>query len=364
MDAALDAAGVSASRARAVVSPHAGLIYSGHVAAHSYRALGSSPREAVVLVGPSHYEAFRGCAMLRQGALETPWGTLPIAESLADALAAQTSLVSRAFEQIHAREHSLELQLPFLARVLPETPVIPILMGDQSRSVAFGLGDALAETFAGRDVALVASSDLSHYQDATTARRMDRVVLDSLDAMDPERLMAALEREPHHACGGGPMVAVLRAARRMGADGGRRAQIRGLRRRLWRQIVRRRLRERRLRRAGRMTMTNVTDGAALVALARTALEAAVRRHGAPAPPQTPLFQRRAGAFVTLRKQHELRGCIGQPEPHDPLGSVIVHCAAAAALEDPRFPAVEAARVAVDRRRRSRCSPRSSRSSDP
>ncbi len=220
VDAALAAAGARSSRARAVVSPHAGLIYSGHVAAHSYRALGSSPREAIILVGPSHYEAFRGCAMLRQGALETPWGTLPIAESLADRLAATTGLVSRAFEQIHAREHSLELQLPFLARVLPDTPVIPILMGDQSRSVAFGLGDALAETFRGRDVALVASSDLSHYQDAVTAQTMDRVVLDSLDAFDPERLMAALEREPHHACGGGPMVAVLRAARGMGATAG------------------------------------------------------------------------------------------------------------------------------------------------
>ena len=220
VDAALNAVGAISSGARAVVSPHAGLLYSGHVAAHSYRALGSSPREAVVLVGPSHYEAFRGCAMLREGALETPWGTLPIAEALADRLAATTGLVSRAFEQIHAREHSLELQLPFLARVLPDTPVIPILMGDQSRAVAFGLGDALADAFGGRDVALVASSDLSHYQDAATAQRMDRVVLDALDAADPERLMAALEREPHHACGGGPMVAVLHAARRMGATAG------------------------------------------------------------------------------------------------------------------------------------------------
>ena len=93
-----------------------------------------------------------------------------------------------------------------------------------------------------------------------------------------------------------------------------------------------------------MMTTNATDGAALVALARAALDAAVRRHAAPDPPPTPLFQRRAGAFVTLRKQHELRGCIGQPEPHDPLGSVIVHCAAAAALEDPRFPPVEAAEL--------------------
>ena len=220
VDGALDAASVGATRARAIVSPHAGLKYSGHVAAHSYRALGSTPREAVVLVGPSHYEAFRGCAMLRRGAIETPWGALPIAEALAEELAGKTELVSRAFEQIHAREHSLELQLPFLARVLPETPVIPILMGEQSRSVACGLGDALADTFTGRDVAFIASSDLSHYLDRATAGRMDRVVLDSLDAADPDRLMSALEREPHHACGGGPIVAVLHAALRLGATRG------------------------------------------------------------------------------------------------------------------------------------------------
>jgi MEMO1 family protein len=221
VDAALAAASASARPARALVSPHAGLMYSGHVAACSYRALGSSPRKAVVLVGPSHYEAFRGCAMLRRGAIETPWEPLPIAESLADDLAAKTTLVSQTFDQIHAREHSLELQLPFLARVLPQVPVIPILMGEQSRHVAFGLGDALADVFAGSDeVAFVASSDLSHYHDAATAGRMDRVVLDALNALDPDRLMSALEREPHHACGGGPIVAVLHAARRLGATAG------------------------------------------------------------------------------------------------------------------------------------------------
>src|SRR5262245_48750274 len=90
--------------------------------------------------------------------------------------------------------------------------------------------------------------------------------------------------------------------------------------------------------------THKTDGAALVALARTALEAAVRRQAAPMPPQTPMFERRAGAFVTLRKHRELRGCIGQPEPHDPVGAVIVHCAGAAALEDPRFPPVDASEL--------------------
>jgi hypothetical protein len=89
-----------------------------------------------------------------------------------------------------------------------------------------------------------------------------------------------------------------------------------------------------------MSATSASDGAALVTLARAALDAAVRRQPAPAPPETAIFQRRAGAFVTLRKHEELRGCIGQPEPGDPLGRVIVHCAGAAALDDPRFPPVD------------------------
>ena len=220
VDASLGIAHTTSPPARAVVSPHAGLRYSGHVAACSYRAVGSGARDAVVLIGPSHYEVFRGCAMLRRGALQSPWGELPIAESLADALAVKTGLVAQSFEPIHAREHSLELQLPFLARILPAVPVIPILMGEQSRAVAFGLGDALADVLAGHDIVFVASSDLSHYRDSTTARTMDRVVLDALDAVDADRLMHALEREPHHACGGGAIVAVLHAARRMGATSG------------------------------------------------------------------------------------------------------------------------------------------------
>ena len=89
-----------------------------------------------------------------------------------------------------------------------------------------------------------------------------------------------------------------------------------------------------------MSLTSPADGAALVALARAALEAAVRRISAPLPPHTSIHQRRAGAFVTLRKHDDLRGCIGQPEPTDLLGHVIVHCAGAAALEDPRFPPVD------------------------
>jgi AmmeMemoRadiSam system protein B len=220
VDAMLASAARRATPARAVISPHAGLRYSGPVAAWSYRALAAQAVDAVILIGPSHYQAFRGCAMLRRGAVETPWRPLPIAEDLADALARQTVVVRATGADIHAQEHSLELQLPFLARVLPEVPIVPILMGEQTRGVAFGLGDAIADIAGGSAVALVASSDLSHYEDRVRAQALDAQVLEALDRCDADLLMDRLEREPRHACGGGPMAAVLRAATRLGAARG------------------------------------------------------------------------------------------------------------------------------------------------
>lgn len=214
-----DAAAIPGTRA--IVSPHAGLRYSGRVAARAYAALGPERRDAVILVGPSHHVAFPGCAVFPRGSIDSPWQPHPVAVDLVDALTASSNLITRAGADVHTAEHSLELQLPFLARVQPEVPVVFILMGKQTRGVAFTLGDSIANAIAGRSVALVASSDLSHYHDAATARRMDQQVLDALDARSPETLMALLEKEPHHACGGGPMVAVLRAAARSGPiDGG------------------------------------------------------------------------------------------------------------------------------------------------
>jgi AmmeMemoRadiSam system protein B len=205
---------------RAIVAPHAGLRYSGHVAARAYGALGSAPRSAVILVGPSHHVAFPGCAVFPRGSVDSPWQPHPVAVDLVSALTSCSNLITCAGADVHTQEHSLEMQLPFLARVQPAVPVVFILMGRQSRGVSFALGDAIAKSIAGRDVALVASSDLSHYHDAVTARRMDQRVLDALDARSPDALMAVLEEDPQHACGGGPMVAVLRAVTRSGPVNG------------------------------------------------------------------------------------------------------------------------------------------------
>jgi AmmeMemoRadiSam system protein B len=203
---------------RALVAPHAGLPYSGPVAAHAYRLARKCPYAAVVLVGPSHFVTFRGVAIWPRGAWESPLGDVTIAEDLARDIAAQSRVVVE-HPAAHGREHSLEMQLPFLARVLPGIPIVPLVMGYQNRATAFALGDSLAgalKTHGAGDVLLVASSDLSHYESADTASALDAVVLKCVQGLDAEALMNALEHEPRHACGGGPMVSVIRAASLLG----------------------------------------------------------------------------------------------------------------------------------------------------
>ena len=204
----------------ALVAPHAGLMYSGPVAAHAYRLLRQRTFDAIVLVGPSHYVAFDGVSVWPAGAFATPLGNLPIDERLAaDIAAACSDVVERS--DAHAREHSLEMQLPFLAYLAPGVPIVPLVMGHQTRATADALGDALAHALRGRRALLVASSDLSHFFDARTAAALDRDVIGDIDRLDPEGLMSRLERRPEHACGGGPIVSVLRAAHTLGASASR-----------------------------------------------------------------------------------------------------------------------------------------------
>jgi hypothetical protein len=203
-----------------LVAPHAGLMYSGPVAAWAYRAVSGGDYDVVVLVGPSHRVAFAGVALYPRGAFDTPLGPIPVADDVAADIMRATPVVHEDAD-VHGPEHSLEMQLPFLRRVLPATPIVPLLMGDQSKRTILALGDGLATALSGRRALLVASSDLSHYLDARVAAVVDREVLDRVERFDAEGLMAELGARPDHACGGGPIVAVMRAARELGARAGR-----------------------------------------------------------------------------------------------------------------------------------------------
>jgi len=200
----------------ALICPHAGLIYSGPVAAHAYRLLRGRAFDVAILVGPSHFVGFDGVSINPAGGFATPYGVAPIDETIAHALLSVSPIV-REHAAAHAREHSLEMQLPFLERLAPNLPIVPLVMGYQTADTAFALGDALASALRGRNALLVASTDLSHYRDAATASRLDRVVIDCVERFDADALQDALTHNPEHACGGGPTVAVMRAARLAGA---------------------------------------------------------------------------------------------------------------------------------------------------
>ena len=201
----------------ALIAPHAGLVYSGGVAAYAYALITSRRYDRVILVGPSHYVGFDGASVWAEGEFETPAGNLAIDALAARQIQAASSLVT-VYPEAHRREHSLELQLPFLSHLAPETPIVPIVMGHQTRDTAFAVGDAVAAAARDGRTLLVASSDLSHFYDADTAVQLDTAVIDRIDALDDEGLMTLLERRPDHACGGGPIVAVIRAAKQLGGN--------------------------------------------------------------------------------------------------------------------------------------------------
>jgi len=206
----------------ALLSPHAGLRYSGAVAAAGYRLLERRRFETAVLVGPSHHVYFQGASVFDRGAFETPLGEMEVDEELAGAIR-EAGRSIRVFREAHDREHCLEMQLPFLQVLHPDMKIVPIIMGDQRRPnvevVADAVGKALAR--ANRPVLMIASSDLSHYKSSGVAARMDERVANLVERLAPDELMTLLEQNHEHACGGGPLVAVMRAARALGADSGR-----------------------------------------------------------------------------------------------------------------------------------------------
>ena len=208
----------SEGRLVGLICPHAGLRYSGPVAAHAYALLRGRTDLTAVLVGPSHRVPFEGLAVVARGAFETPLGLAPIDEDIADRLLGAHPFVVD-LPHPHRGEHALEMQLPFLQHLVPGLRIVPILMGHQKREEAEALAEALAVGLAGLDrVLLVASTDLSHYHPAPVANELDAAVIGDVRDFDFEALMARLLRSPGHACGGGPMVAVMKAAARLGAD--------------------------------------------------------------------------------------------------------------------------------------------------
>jgi MEMO1 family protein len=204
------------AKIRGIIAPHAGYMYSGPTAAAAYAQLIGSSYETVVIAAPSHHEYFEGVSVYPGTSYETPLGQVPI-DTVLRGNAIASGRVLRPTEAGHREEHAIEVQLPFLQCALGNFKLLPLVVGHQTRDACFSLAETLAEVLQGRDVLLVASTDLSHYNNASTARRLDQVVVDDIRKFDPVALMDHLDEGVAEACGGGPMVAVMEALRRLGA---------------------------------------------------------------------------------------------------------------------------------------------------
>jgi MEMO1 family protein len=355
----------------ALVLPHAGYAYSGQIAADGWRQVAGRHYDLVVLLGTNHTTAdFDRVSVYARGAFRTPLGTTPVdSTAAARLLAADPDCV---FEpRVHAREHSIEVQLPFVQTLLPGTPILPLVVASEDPGLCRRLGLALARVLQGRRVLLVASSDLSHYPEYDGARQSDRAVLAAIAGLDPDTLRAAIAaqlRAGHPglatcACGEAPVLAALTAARALGATHGSVLS--------WANSGDTSIGERsRVVGYGAVAFTAGPGGADLAALAPEApapadsalgeqderqLLAFARRtlerwFATDCPPLARGFsraaQQRQGAFVTLREHGELRGCIGYMAEDRPLAQVVGEMTLAAAFQDTRFEPLAANELAA------------------
>ena len=344
-----------------VVAPHAGYPYSGPVAAYSYGALKGRTFSRVVVIAPSHFEGFGYTSVFGGDGYETPLGTAPVDKDFALKLSKMDRSIRISahghLATANGAEHALEVQLPWLQRVLGNFKLVPIVMGDQSYESCRALGIALAgliedeKQLAGKDhspshgdTLIVASSDMSHYHTYDEANRLDHKTLDAIETWDYLNMSRNFERRVWEACGGGPIVAAMIAAERLGANkvqllkyansgdtSGDRSRVVGYGSELF-------VKAPSTKPAQDAFTLSEREKKDLIDLAHKSVDRAVRDRKPYEPAMTgdDRLDADRGAFVTLKQEGTLRGCIGFTSPTQPLYATVRDAAMYAALQDPRF----------------------------
>lgn len=344
-------ADAGAVRAKALIVPHAGLVYSGPIAARAYARLAAVAARIrrVVLIGPCHRVPLKGLAVPGADAFVTPLGAVPVDRAACDALLELPYV--RVFDATHAQEHALEVQLPFLQTVLGAFAIVPLVAGDASTAEVAAVLDRV---WGGDETLIVVSSDLSHYLDDAMAKRLDAATCRAIERLDD----AAIGDD--QACGRVPVRGLLRVARARGLGvttldlrtsgdtAGDRRRVVGYGAWLFTEPACDRGRadgggEEDFAAASERLLRS--HGPTLLGIAAASIDHGLR-HGKPLAVDGRDVPAELGgpgaAFVTLTLGAQLRGCIGSPEAHRPLVADVSANAFAAAFRDPRFPKLTAA----------------------
>ncbi len=205
-----------------LVCPHAGYMYSGPIAAYSYYILASDRRpDVVVIFGPNHTGLGSGLAIMKEGIWRTPLGDVEIDEEIADRILRQSSIID-VDESAHAYEHSIEVQLPFLQYLYgSKFKFVPVSFLMQDFESSREVGQAAAQVLKGRNAVILASTDMTHYEPHEVAEKKDKKALDALEKLDEQEFYSTIEGYNITACGYGPVVALVTAAKILGAKTGR-----------------------------------------------------------------------------------------------------------------------------------------------
>ncbi|MDP2913952.1 MAG: AmmeMemoRadiSam system protein B [Candidatus Aminicenantes bacterium] len=355
---------------RALIVPHAGYIYSGRTAAFAYRLVQGEDIETVVILGPSHRVGFEGCSIYSEGGFETPLGIAEVDAPTARAIAGASGFGF--VPEAHAEEHSVEVQVPFVQKVLPKAKIVPIVMGFPSEPNIRMLAGALAKVLKDRKALVIASTDMSHFLNQKEAEATDKSTLELVQDQKVPTLLRKIERNENVLCGGAAVVTALLYAQKMGS-----AAVTVLRRAdsteggapadsvvgYFSAAVTTRVQTQASNSGGENSSSppaasarggpsefsagapapqaafvlSADEKKELLRLARQAVDLFVRE-GKTLDYETKNLNLLSpeGAFVTLKKKGELRGCIGFIEPVYPLYKAVIQCAVYAATEDPRF----------------------------
>ena len=334
-----------------IIAPHAGYMYSGPVAAYAYKYILGKKFDTVIVIAPSHTAYFSGVSVYPLGPYETPLGDVPLDEFMIKNMMAKSKNITY-IPEAHEREHAVEVQLPFLQKVLKDFKLVPLVMGDQSLEMSRELARVIVNVSQGKKVLIVASSDLSHYHPDDVAKEMDARVIDCVERVSDLDLNKRLLNKTAEACGGGPIMALMNVARAKGIRSGKilkyatsgditgdRSSVVGY---LAAAYILGGKQDSQRDEEGKIGVDlgfSEEEKKLLKEIAYKTIEASLK--GESYEPEIPrryskLFEKR-GVFVTLKKNGELRGCIGYIQPFKPLVELVKDAALAAAFNDPRFP---------------------------
>lgn len=347
-----------------IISPHAGHIYSGPVAGYAYKHIIGKKFDTVIVVAPNHSDQHLNfSSVYTRGGYDTPLGLIPVDVETAKAIVdfdksddVKESDIGHLPGFGARMEHSLEIQLPFLQVALGDFKLVPIVVGDRDLGIESCslLAEAIVSAVKGKNALIVASSDLSHFHDLKTLKKMDNIVRKHIEVYDPEGLLKDLASGKCEACGGLPIAVVMMACKQLGAteakvlhmansgdvSGDYNSAVGYLAAVLTVADKEKDSTEKESKVGVDMGLSE-EEKDILRDVVKKTLNSVVNGGSVPTFDNfSGKLGEEWGAFVTLTKKGQLRGCIGHIEGNKPLILTVAGMAKAAALEDPRFPQVK------------------------